>query len=719
MFLRSRCNGRALVAATALTGFGWCGAAATSAAAGQPPNILFIVYDDVGIDQIQEQPFGWSSDPLESARMPVLGAIAAAGVSFTNFWATPECSPSRASFITGRWGNRTGVRCAIIDPMLPACQLNPAEITLPQVLETVGYTSAMIGKYHMAGDTNPAGPSAPAVDAKFHHYDGNLVLPPSIDTSVGGQVDPASGDFPCGAPTVLTKGAACFPDLGCLEGFSPFDAFLAGGIPLLTTDRSGNPTLALTCEEADCSLVSFDNLNAYYAWQRTIVDAMGNAVQLEPYREFMTTEITDRAVEWINGRGDGPWMCSVTYTASHTPLQTPPPLLLPTGTPIDFACDQPLGQHEVFRLMSEVMDRESGRLLAELGLGSYDARGNFTLTDPALTNTLIAVIGDNGSFAPTVLSPFNPQESKGTVFQTGVWVPLVVAGPMVGEPGRSVGSMVNVVDLFGLFSEVGGADLSSIIPPYRTIDSQPMLPYLTNPAQAEIRDFDFAMYAPGVYVPGSFEPCLLGMQCVDNTMRTESFCNDQGGTWYGGQGYDTCCELIANGILPLDTVLPPQVQFAVRKGRYKLVVLTFEECAPVTCSIRFYQLPDFVPPDQPGIESCGDQLCLETLDGEALEAFTFCRDTMIAIIQSEPVCLGDGNLDRRIDSLDVDGVLNSFGMGPSYYDFNADGQTDGADLGIVLANWTQSCRGNLHTLPPCLADPPLGNIPDDQCAPCE
>jgi arylsulfatase A-like enzyme len=83
--------------------------------------------------------------------MPVLAEIAAKGVSFRNFWATPECSPSRAAMLTGRHSFRTGVVTAVVDPMLPAVQLHPSEITLPKLLRPAGYVSGMLGKYHLGG----------------------------------------------------------------------------------------------------------------------------------------------------------------------------------------------------------------------------------------------------------------------------------------------------------------------------------------------------------------------------------------------------------------------------------------------------------------------------------------------------------------------------------------------------------------------------------------
>jgi Sulfatase len=77
--------------------------AATGQAAesGKParPNILFIIMDDVGIDQMQIFGYGGTTPPLT----PNINAIARAGVRFRNVWAMPECCPSRAIFSEGRY----------------------------------------------------------------------------------------------------------------------------------------------------------------------------------------------------------------------------------------------------------------------------------------------------------------------------------------------------------------------------------------------------------------------------------------------------------------------------------------------------------------------------------------------------------------------------------------------------------------------------------------
>src|SRR5689334_5695840 len=63
------------------------------------PNILFIIMDDVGIDQLR------AFNPLtpNPVRTPNLDTLIHHGVAFNNCWMMPECSPSRVCMFTGRW----------------------------------------------------------------------------------------------------------------------------------------------------------------------------------------------------------------------------------------------------------------------------------------------------------------------------------------------------------------------------------------------------------------------------------------------------------------------------------------------------------------------------------------------------------------------------------------------------------------------------------------
>jgi arylsulfatase A-like enzyme len=111
-------------------------------ARGRPPNFLLIVADDLGYGDL-----GVYGSPV--IRTPHLDAMAAAGVRFTSFYATPVCSPSRAALLTGRYPIRTGV----IRVLHPGDRfgLPETELTVATVLRGLGYAAACIGKWHLGG----------------------------------------------------------------------------------------------------------------------------------------------------------------------------------------------------------------------------------------------------------------------------------------------------------------------------------------------------------------------------------------------------------------------------------------------------------------------------------------------------------------------------------------------------------------------------------------
>ena len=68
------------------------------------PNILLIIGDDMGVETLAS--YGLGENPPKTA---TLDEMARQGMRFTNFWAQPVCSPTRAAIITGRYGFRTGI----------------------------------------------------------------------------------------------------------------------------------------------------------------------------------------------------------------------------------------------------------------------------------------------------------------------------------------------------------------------------------------------------------------------------------------------------------------------------------------------------------------------------------------------------------------------------------------------------------------------------------
>ena len=117
----------------------------TSQAAKARPNIILIMTDDQGWGQT-----GYYNHP--ALKTPNLDAMAANGLRFDRFYAgAPVCSPTRASVLTGRSNDRTGV----YDHGYP---LRLQEKTLPAALQAAGYATGHFGKWHLNGLRGPGAP---------------------------------------------------------------------------------------------------------------------------------------------------------------------------------------------------------------------------------------------------------------------------------------------------------------------------------------------------------------------------------------------------------------------------------------------------------------------------------------------------------------------------------------------------------------------------------
>jgi arylsulfatase A-like enzyme len=126
-----------LAAASALASLMIAGAAR---AANEKPNILFIVADDLGWKDV-----GFHGSDI---RTPNLDKLAENGVRLEQFYAQPMCTPTRAALMTGRYPWRYGLQTAVI-PAGSTYGLATDEWLLPQALAEAGYTTAIIGKWHL------------------------------------------------------------------------------------------------------------------------------------------------------------------------------------------------------------------------------------------------------------------------------------------------------------------------------------------------------------------------------------------------------------------------------------------------------------------------------------------------------------------------------------------------------------------------------------------
>ncbi len=116
-------------------------AGAPDARADAKPNILYIIADDLGWKDVG---FNGCAD----IKTPNLDKLAANGVKFSQFYAQPMCTPTRASLMTGRYPFRYGLQTIVI-PGPADYGLATNEWLLPQCLKEAGYATAIIGKWHL------------------------------------------------------------------------------------------------------------------------------------------------------------------------------------------------------------------------------------------------------------------------------------------------------------------------------------------------------------------------------------------------------------------------------------------------------------------------------------------------------------------------------------------------------------------------------------------
>ncbi|HEX8797103.1 MAG TPA: sulfatase-like hydrolase/transferase, partial [Terriglobales bacterium] len=163
---------------SAATGVGQAGGA-------KPPNIIFIMGDDIGWFNI-----GVYNQGMMAGRTPHLDQLAAEGMRFTDYYAEASCTAGRANFITGELPIRTGLTTV---GQAGAPLGMPAQApTIATVLKSMGYETGQFGKNHL-GDHNEFLPCMHGFDEYFgylYHLDAmedpfHRNYPPALRDRVG------------------------------------------------------------------------------------------------------------------------------------------------------------------------------------------------------------------------------------------------------------------------------------------------------------------------------------------------------------------------------------------------------------------------------------------------------------------------------------------------------------------------------------------------------
>jgi arylsulfatase A-like enzyme len=310
-----------------------------------PPNILFIVADDVGRDGTPGYPEG-----AVKPTVPNFSNLMDNGLRFTNFWSNPTCSPTRASAITGKYGFRT-------DVLFAQDELSEDETILHQYIAdgTGGqYSTGLIGKWHLSGNDLFYDPETRGMD----HYEGLII----------------------GAST-------------------------------------------------------------YKIWPYT----QDGATAIK--NTYITEDLTDMAIDWI-GEQDKPWFLWMAYTAAHTPFHAPPANMHSQGDLDTTAIAILSNPQPYYMAMIEAMDFQIGRLLNSIPPKERE-------------NTVIIFIGDNGTSPLVVQAPYSSDKAKGSLYEGGINVPLIISGPNV-RAGETEDAMLHATDIFATIARLSGIDITQI-----------------------------------------------------------------------------------------------------------------------------------------------------------------------------------------------------------------------------------------------------------------
>lgn len=363
-------------------------------------NVLVILADDLGVDMVPA--YGIGGD-LPST--PVLDALAARGLRFDHVWSHVNCSPTRATIQTGRYGQRTGIGSLVLGS--GNFPLQPEELLLPEALDLLrtGYAHAAIGKWHL-GNELVGGAFAPNL-AGYDHFAG-------VEAGVGNDPD-----------------------------------------------------------------------KAYFEWTKVVDGSVFTATG------YATSDKVDDAIAWTHSVPE-PWFCYLAFNTPHAPFHAPPAAL--HGVDLSMAADPRIEPRPYYKAMVEAMDTEIGRLLAELG--------------PMGARTTVVFLGDNGTPQEVTVPPSIPERGKGSLYEGGIRVPMIVSGPLVETPGAVCDALVTTSDVYATVLELAGGPVPGTgfvgaassggalaqpatqihsLPDDLVLDSISFAPYFSDPHRPSIR----------------------------------------------------------------------------------------------------------------------------------------------------------------------------------------------------------------------------------------
>lgn len=242
------------------------------------------------------------------------------------------------------------------------------------------------------------------------------------------------------------------------------------------------------CKPPDCAA---SGMLGYFNWVKTVASAAEPRATQTCVTTYATTVTADDAIARAS-KLRAPWFMQVSFNAAHLPIEKPPAALAPAGESCARRYREATTREELFDATVTALDTELGRMLAAI-----------RRIDPEL---IVLVMGDNGTSIAAAQgqaeSCFARLRSKGSLYEGGVRVPLIAAGPRV--PRGRCSELVSAVDLFATVAELAGS-------PHETPDSVSFAPYLAGdftPRRTSIYTETFKpnQISPGVAGQPAFAP---------------------------------------------------------------------------------------------------------------------------------------------------------------------------------------------------------------------
>jgi len=209
--------------------------------------------------------------------------------------------------------------------------------------------------------------------------------------------------------------------------------------------------------------------------------------------DYLTDRLTDHAIEMIGRQSDRPFFLSLWFHTVHTPIEGKPKLVK------HFQKKTPgkIHNHSEYAAMVKCLDDNVGRLLRQLDESKLSDKTIVILTSD--NGGVDFKTGKSGNLAPTRNAPF--RSGKGTLYEGGIRVPLMVRWPGRSKPGTICETMVISQDFLPTLAAGLGHDLADL-PDH---EGQNLLPLIGDP-QAKLARQTLYWHYPHYYprmTPGS------------------------------------------------------------------------------------------------------------------------------------------------------------------------------------------------------------------------